>query len=359
MPRQLTSKQRVGRFFQRREGDRVPIDYACNPDIDRRLKEHFGLAPNDGAGLRKCLGVDFAGVWPAYTGPNLHPELAGFSIDQTTGIRRRWIQHESGGYWEVADWPLREADLTTIETWPMPSPDHFDYAGLVRQCQKAADYAVYLGGAGVGDIINNTGMLRGMDQVLIDLATDEEAGLRLIDRRLEVQLAVWQRCLEGARGLIDFCFIGEDLGTQRGPTLSLELFNRHIRPRLQKFVDVAKQHALPVMIHSCGSSSWAFDTFIEMGIDAVDTLQPEAKDMAPSYLKRRWGDRLAFHGGISTAGPLAYGTPQQVVQNVREVLAVMMPGGGYALAPTHQIQDNSPTENVLAMYEAAREFGRY
>jgi len=96
-----------------------------------------------------------------------------------------------------------------------------------------------------------------------------------------------------------------------------------------------------------------------MGIDAVDTLQPEAKDMAPAYLKRRWGDRLAFHGGISTAGPLAYGTPQEVVQNVRDVLAVMMPGGGYALAPTHQIQDNSPTENVLAMYEAAREFGWY
>ena len=359
MAKEMTSKQRVRAMFQHREGDRVPIDYACNPDIDRRLKEHFGLAANDGEGLRRRLGVDFTGVWPAYVGPKLHAEEADVAVDQTTGIRRRWIEHESGGYFEVTEWPLREADLATVEAWPVPSPDQYDYAGLVRNCQSAGQYAVFLGGAGIGDIINNTGMLRGMDQVLIDLATEEEAGLRLIDRRQAVQLEVWRRSLEAARGLIDFCFIGEDLGTQRGPTISLDLFNRHIRPRLQKFVDVAKQYDLPVMIHSCGSSSWAFDSFVEMGIDAVDTLQPEAKDMAPAYLKRRWGDRLAFHGGISTAGPLAYGTPQQVVQNVREVLEVMMPGGGYALAPTHQIQDNSPTENVLAMYEAAQEFGKY
>ena len=81
--------------------------------------------------------------------------------------------------------------------------------------------------------------------------------------------------------------------------------------------------------------------------------------MAPAYLKERYGDRLAFHGCISTAGPLAYGTVDQVVANVRETLAVMMPGGGYALSPTHQIQDNSPTENVVAMYEAAHEYGWY
>jgi uroporphyrinogen decarboxylase len=355
----MSSKERVRAMFQHRQPDCVPIDYSCNPDIDRRLKEHFGLAANDVSGLRRRLGVDFAGVWPNYAGPKLHPEPPGFSVDQTTGIRRRWIEHASGGYWDVADWPLAEADLATVEAWPLSSPDHYDYDGLVRQCQKLGEFAVYLGGAGIGDIINNTGCLRRMDQLLMDLATDEPAGLRLIDRRLEVQLGVWRRSLEAARGLIDFAFIGEDLGSQRGPILSLALFNRHIRPRLQKFVDVAKQHSLPVMIHSCGSSSWAFDSFIEMGIAAVDTLQPEAKDMAPGYLKRRWGSRLAFHGGISTAGPLAYGTPQQVVQNVREVLAVMMPGGGYALAPTHQIQDNSPTENVLAMYEAAQEFGKY
>ncbi len=113
------------------------------------------------------------------------------------------------------------------------------------------------------------------------------------------------------------------------------------------------------MVHSCGSSSWAYEDFIEMGIHVVDTLQPEAKDMAPAYLKARFGGRLAFHGCISTAGPVAYGTVDDVRQYCRETLETMMPGGGYCFAPTHSLQDNSPTENVVAMYETAHAFGRY
>ena len=81
--------------------------------------------------------------------------------------------------------------------------------------------------------------------------------------------------------------------------------------------------------------------------------------MAPAYLKSRFGDRLAFHGMVSTAGPLAYGSADDVVANVHETLALMMPGHGYAMAPTHQIQDNSPTDNVLAMYTTAHQCGRY
>ena len=96
-----------------------------------------------------------------------------------------------------------------------------------------------------------------------------------------------------------------------------------------------------------------------MGIHVVDTLQPEAKDMAPAYLKKTFGDRLAFHGCISTAGPVSFGTVDDVVADCRKTLEIMMPGGGYCFAPTHQLQDNSPTENVLAMYETAWQFGAY
>jgi uroporphyrinogen decarboxylase len=202
-------------------------------------------------------------------------------------------------------------------------------------------------------------MLRTMEQVLVDLATDDEAGLRLIARRLTVQLKVMRRTLEAGQGKIDVLQLGEDLGTQRGPTISLDLFRRHLRPWMQKFVDLGKAHNIPVMVHCCGSSSWAFDDFIEMGIRVVDTLQPEAKDMEPAYLKKRYGDRLAFHGMISTAGPVAYGTVEDTIRNCRETLETMMPGGGYCFAPTHALQDNSPTENVLAMYETAAKYGRY
>jgi hypothetical protein len=254
---------------------------------------------------------------------------------------------------------LKDATSDEVEAWPMPSPDDFHYADIPLQCEQYKDYYISLGNPGLGDTVNSAGMIRTMEQVLIDLATDEPAGLRYIERRHEVLLEVTRRSLAAGSGKIDMLWIGEDLGTQRGPMMSLKLFRKKIRPWLQKYVDLAKPWKIPVMIHSCGSSSWAFDDFVEMGISIVDTLQPEAHDMSPAYLKKRYGDRLAFHGCISTAGPVATGTVDEVRRSVRETLAIMKPGGGYALAPTHCLQDNSPTENVLAMYEMGRALGGY
>jgi uroporphyrinogen-III decarboxylase len=254
---------------------------------------------------------------------------------------------------------LKDATLEQVEAWPLPSPDDYDYGQVPRQCRQHRDYCIVAGHAGIGDIINSTGMLRTMEQVLIDLMTDDPAGLRLIDRKCQIMLHTMERTLEAGKGLIDVLMIGEDLGTQIGPVMSLDLFRKQIRPRMQRFVDLGRAYRLPVMIHSCGSSSWAFDDFIEMGITAVDTLQPEARNMAPQYLKQRYGHKLAFHGMISTAGPLAYGSVSDVVADVRRTLEVMMPAGGYCLAPTHAIQSNSPIENVVAMYDAAQRYGRY
>ncbi|MBN2583953.1 MAG: hypothetical protein JXL80_12875, partial [Planctomycetes bacterium] len=299
------------------------------------------------------------GVNPPYIGPRLHAQGTDRRIDGQWGRVTRWIEHESGGYWDYCDFPLRDADEATVAAWPMPSPDDYDYSQVAEHCRRWADYAVFTGGAGIPDVINATGMVRGMEQVLVDLLTADPAGMLLIDRRLEIQLEVLRRTLEAAQGNIDLVWLGEDLGTQHAPLISPKIFSEQIRPRHQKYVDVAKSFGLPVMIHSCGSSSWAFDDFIEMGIDVVDTLQPEAKDMAPEYLKRRYGDRLAFHGCISTAGPVAYGSVADVEADCRRTLEIMMPGGGYCFAPTHALQDNSPTENVLAMYETARRCGRY
>jgi len=354
----MTPRERVLAAFRHEEPDRVPINYIANPEIDERLKAHYGLAPGDDEGLRQALGVDFRGVNAPYMGPKLHADVPDRSVD-IWGIHRRWVEHTAGGYWDYCDWPLARATLEEIEAWPMPSADDFDYAAVADACRRWEGYAVVAGNPGVGDIINSNGMLRTMEQVLVDLITDDPAGLRLIDRRCEVNLEIMRRTLEAGRGRIDLLWIGEDLGSQTGPLISLALFRRHIRPRMQKFVDLGRRYGIPVMIHSCGSSSWAFDDFLEMGIAAVDTLQPEPRDMAPAYLKRRWGERLTFHGMISTAGPVAYGTVDDVVANVRETLAVMMPGGGYCLAPTHALQSNSPTANVVSMYEAARRFGAY
>jgi len=208
-------------------------------------------------------------------------------------------------------------------------------------------------------MINTAGMVRSMEQVMVDLATGDPACFLFMDRKNDVQLEILRRVLEAARGAIDILWLGEDLGSTRGPLISRELFRKEIRPRHQKFVDLARSFGIPVMMHSCGSSSWAFDDFLEMGITIIDTLQPEAKDMAPATLKRRWGDRLSFHGCVSTGGVVARGTAEETVRMVRETLEVMMPGGGFAIAPTHMLQDDSPTENVVAMYDAVRRLGVY
>lgn len=353
----MTAKERVLTAFAHQEPDRVPINYLANPGIDARIKAHFGLAADDNEGLLQALKVDFRGVGPYYVGPRLFPEMPGRNVDPCWGIRTRWVEHESGGYWDFCDFPLQEATMEEIEAWPMPSADDFEYGHIKAACAQYQDYCVTY--CIMPDIINMTGMLRTMEQVLVDLATEDEAGLRYLDRRLAVQCEIAARTLEAAGGGIDLLWLGEDLGSQNSPICSLDLFRRVIRPRHQPFVDLARTWGIHAMEHTCGSSSWAYDDFIEMGITVVDTLQPEAKDMAPAYLKGRFGDRLSFHGCISTAGPLAYGTVEDVVRDARETLEIMMPGGGYAFAPTHMIQDNTPTENVVAMYEAATTYGHY
>jgi uroporphyrinogen decarboxylase len=347
----------VLRTFACREPDRVPIGYSANPGIDGRLKKHYGLQPGDWEGLAKILGVDFRGLYPGYNGPRLYEDQGDVKVDNW-GIHRRYVQHDSGGYWDYCDFPLKEATVEQVADWPMPNPDDYDFSVIPEQCRQYEGYAIN-GAGGFGDIINGNGMLRGMEQTLVDLATDEPAGLLLADRRMAIQLEITRRILEAAKGRVDYIHIGEDLGTQIAPMVSMAVFRRHIRPRYQPFCDLAKAHQCYVMIHTCGASSWAYEDFIEMGIHAVETLQPEAANMSPEYLKKTFGGRLAFHGCISTAGPVATGSVDEVVAYCRRTLEIMMPGGGYCFAPTHALQDNSPTENVVAMYETAHKYGRY
>lgn len=356
----MTSKERVLITLAHQEADRVPINYSANGGIDRRLKGHFGLHTNNHEGLLQALGVDFRGVGARYTGPKLHADIPerGVSVDNW-GIHRRWIEHETGGYHDYCDFPLSTADEVTVANWPMPDPDDYDYSAICQSCADMNKYAIYVGGAGLGDIINSNGMLRGMEQTLVDLITEEPAGMLLAKRRTEINLEIARRTLEAAKGGVDFLWMGEDLGTQIAPIISLDLYRRVVRPLHQQFIDLAKSFDLPVMIHTCGSSSWAYEDFVEMGVNAVDTLQPEATNMAPEYLKKTFGGRLAFHGCISTAGPVATGTVEETIRYCLNTLDIMMPGGGYCFAPTHSLQDNSPTENVVAMYDTAREYGKY
>ena len=356
----MTSKERFLRTVNYEKPDRVPINYHSNPGVDGRLKQYFGLSADDSEGLFNALGVDFRGVGAPYTGAPLHiSRRPDRQVEPQYGWVLRYIEHESGGYWDYCDFPLMDADEETVAAWQFPNPDDFDYGSPKDRVKAKSGFAVHLGGAGLGCIINTAGFLRGMEQTLVDLITVDPAGLLLIKKMMDFQYGVLERELDAVGNDVDFVWMGEDLGTQHTPLIGMDLLKKHILPVHEKFIGLAASYNLPVLMHTCGSSSWAYEEYIKIGLAGVDTLQPEAMNMTPRYLKDTFGGRLFFHGCISTAGPLAFGTAAETVDNCKEVMDIMMPGYGYCFSPTHQLQDNSPTENVVAAYETAHAYGRY
>ncbi len=355
----MSARERVRRTFNFERTDRVTIGYEANAAVHARLCGALGVRPDDMETLYQALGVDYRGIGAPYTGPELYKAPPDRRVNPLEGCIMRWVEHGSGGYWDFCDFPLKDAEDEAFYAFPVPDPDHFDYeAAAARAKSYAGEYALYVGSPGMPDIINSNGRIMGMEDVLCHLLTENEAAMRFIRRRADFHLKMMERLLDALGDMVDFVWLGEDLGTQHTQLISTELYRRTLKPIHKQFVDLARSHDLPVLIHSCGSSSWVYEDFIEMGIRGVDTLQPEAHNMSPEYLVEHFGGRLNFRGCISTAGPLAYGTAQEVEDNCREVLDIMRPVGGYHFAPTHAIQDNSPTENVLAMYRAVHQYGK-
>jgi len=354
----MTAKERVRRTFAFEKTDRVTIGYEANGAIHNALCKALNAA--DGEALNRMLGVDYRGINPGYSGPKLFAERPDRQVDGLDGFVMRWAEHSSGGYWDFCDFPLQDADEELLATWPMPNPDDFDTDGALARA-KAYDneFGLYVGHAGLADVINSNGRLMGMEDVLCHLITEDDAALAFMKRRADWQLGMLERMLAKCADYLDFVWLGEDLGTQIAPMIGMELYRNTIKQLHKPFIDLAASYKLPVLIHTCGASSWVYEEFIEMGVRGVDTLQPEATDMSPASLVSRFGGRLNFRGCISTAGELANGTPEEVTTVCRETLATMMPTRGYHFAPTHMIQDNSPVENVVAMYNAVHTYGYY
>jgi uroporphyrinogen decarboxylase len=355
----MTAKERVKNTFLLEKTDRVTIGYEANPVIHKKVADALGIENGDYEKVFKALGVDYRGVGAPYTGPSLFADIPGRERNPLDGFVMRWVENESGGYWDFCDFPLQGASEDAILNFPVPNPDHFNFDIVKDMIEYNKDYAVYIGGAGVPDIINSTGRIMGMEDTLVNIMLEDEATLAFIDKRMDWQIKVMERILSENKGKVDFMWLGEDLGTQHAPMISLDLYRKVLKPIHKRFVDLAKAYKIPSLIHTCGSSSWAYEDFIEMGVTAVDTLQPEATNMSPEYLKEKFGGRLSFRGCISTAGPLAYGTVTETVETVKRTLDIMMKGYGYHFAPTHMIQDNTPVENVIAMYQTAHDFGTY
>ena len=359
-PETMGARERVARTFAFEKTDRVTIGYDANPGIDGRLKEALGVPAGDGEELLEALGVDYRGIGAPYIGPQLFTAPPERRVNSLEGSVTRWIEHSSGGYWDNCDFPLANATDEDFAKFPVPDADDMDYdAALAKAKSYGGKYALFVGGAGTPDVINSNSRIIGMEDLLCHLITGNPAAMDFIKRRAAFQLAMLDRLLDKCRGYIDFMWLGEDLGTQIAPMISLELYRSAIKPIHSRFAALAASYGIPPMIHTCGSSSWAYEDMIEIGIKGVDTLQPEARDMSPEYLVKRFGGRLNFRGCISTAGELSFGSAEDVTRVCKTTLELMKTCGGYHFAPTHSIQDNSPVENVVAMYQAAHDFGRY
>lgn len=259
----------------------------------------------------------------------------------------------SGTYPEPVYLPF--ANFKTMDDvvgYPWPSPDDFDYSVIPEQIKHNKSFAIVLGNAGIPDIINGTGARgRGMGQLLMDIALQNEVGIAIIDQRVDFWYEYLHRGLEAGQGKIDIIHLGEDLGSQKGLLISPEMFDTFFRPRYQRFFDLAHSYGAKAWFHSCGSTYFLHSRFIEMSLDVLDSVQTEPANMDPEKLKAEFGDKLTYCGMIDTQRLLPHGTVEECRSVARHRIKVIGKRGGYIFCPSHDLQIDTPLENILAIYE--------
>ncbi len=352
----MTSKQRVLDAIEHKRTDRVPLDLWATKETMEGLCKHFRT--DDADDVMKELGIDIRVVEPEYTGPALEASHDG-KVKDIWGVTRRQVDFSGGNYLEVEHYPL-DGDITIsdIENYPWPNPDHYDYSVIPKLCEKYSDCAIL----NVGSRINRTSVLkaamylRGMQQLMIDMALNPLLVDALLEKISDYYLAHNKRIFKAGEGLIDIFMMGDDFGTQKGLLISSAMFRRYFAPKLKEFASQAKSYGLKVMLHSCGSIRELIPDIIEIGVDILNPVQTNSKDMVPEELKEEFGDRLCFHGGIDIQHTLPFGSTEDVKQEVEDRIRVLGKDGGYILVSTHNIQNDTPIENILTMYETAANY---
>jgi len=316
------------------------------------LRKHFGVA--DDLALISILGDDWRYVTPTFVGPERRRFPDG-SVEGLWGERYAEIPYGDGlgTYPEAVYLPFAEIDdPAQLQDYPFPSADWYDYSSIPEQCRAVGDYAVIFGGAGHLDFMNGIARCRGVERVLYDVATEDPAYKFLVEQRFRFFYETTERALQAAHGQIDIVHCGEDLGTQRGPIISLRSFERLFAPYYAQYFELAHRYGAKAMMHSCGSVRAFIPRLIELGLDILDVVQVAAEGMALDGLKRDFGRDLTFSGTMCVQTILPFGTVADVEREVRWRLELFAEGG-LILGPTHAIQIFTPLENILAMYRTA------
>ncbi|MBL8133725.1 MAG: hypothetical protein JNL42_17820 [Anaerolineae bacterium] len=352
----MNSKERVLTTFAFQEPDRVPVWLGASPRFREKAVKQLGLA--DEESLSVLVGDDFRRITARFAGPesaapyaNLPP---GVTFRSPFGILRHGYE---GG--QPVSHPLAEATtLDEIHGYAWPDPRWIDVTDLRAQALPHSNHYAILGGEW-SPFWHDAIDLIGMDTLMIKMFDAPELVDALFEHLLDYYEAVSARIFEEAADLIDIFFIGNDFGSQTGPLLGDALFRRFLVPPLKRLIDLGHDFNLKVLLHCCGGFAPLIPAMIEAGIDGLQALQPNCRGMDPATLKSAFGGKIVMIGAIDTQ-LIIEGTPDAVRAETRRVLDIMKPGGGYVASPSHDyVLVETPVENVLALYEAARQYGSY
>jgi uroporphyrinogen decarboxylase len=342
--------------LRHQETDRVPVDFLATLEAWARLQKHLGI--EDTEGILRHLGVDLRHPRQPYVGPPLTTCPDGSSVD-AWGVRRRWVRHGGGAYAEIVENPLsRVNDASQLADYDWPEPawwDAHDLCEQIRRLDTAQPYAIALEEFGdPGGIFEIASYMRGMEQFLIDIATQPDLAFEIMRRVADFYVGLLEQVMATVpAGSIDLIWTSDDIAHQHGRLISERHWRDLIAPHHERLNRRIHELGARVMYHSCGAVRPFIPGLIEIGVDVLDVLQFSADGMDPLDIKMNFGNRLCFHGGIDVQSTLPFSTEAEVRRTTRERIEVLGKGGGYILSPTHNVQVDTPPQNILAMYVEA------
>lgn len=378
----MTPRERILAALDHRQPDRLPMDFgglntSIHHEAHSALIEHLRLEPSRGTlrnlfsnvmepdpRLVELFGRDVAPFFPrARAGWKLEidPETDSFVDEWGTTFHR-----PPGGYYydAVPPFPLEKAEtLEEVDAYRWPDPrDPARMEGVaqaVKEAHEKGDRAVMFASQRLG-LWTQPWVLRGLEQAFIDLVAEPAIAERLAEKTLEWQMDYWDAVLSRVGQHVDVVHLEGDLGDINGPLFSPAIFKRVYVPRLASLISFIKARTrAKIYLHACGAVHWAIPDLIECGVDALNPVQVNARDMDSAKLKREFGSDITFWGGGCDPVLLHHGTPEEVDAEVRRRVEDMAPGGGFVFGSVHNIQVGVPPRNIVAMYQAARKHGGY
>jgi uroporphyrinogen decarboxylase len=338
----MDSRERVLASIAHEKPDRIPCDLWAEPGVWERLKKHFHADSEEA--VRKALEVDIRYISPRYPADTL-----------SNGVKQnmwgeRWEKTSTvyGLEWEHTRGVLFDAQtVADLERFPWPTCDQVDYSHVAEDVRKCEGYAIFYGNA---DFFERPGLVRGLENILVDVMINQDMVDYLQERFVSFFIEDFHRTLEAAGGKIDVFWALTDLGTQERLLMGREAMDRYIFKPLKRMADMVHREGVKLMFHSCGAVREVIPELISCGVDILNPLQPAAKGMEPAGLKKDFGSKIAFHGGIDIQYLLPQKPPAVVAAEAGRVGRILCDHGGYVLSPSHNIQLDTPTENILAMY---------